>query len=224
MLVNLHRIDTNFGCSMWKVFLLATGTEEDCFYVDFFDYCPEQSASIILSLPTEDTHRYIPMYTLHILKGHMNPFTTQGYSELTKMKSHFKFQRTSEGIPFWDFQSLLKGYRVTTFWSSSAEEMIIRCMVSMTCNSWLLRHRLPSASENIKSSIWASPQQWEVSHLVEPPTTDPLLLKGAWPDCGFFRHRTFLPLPAAPSVPPFFAFIFLLKSPIPKMSAPPEKW
>lgn len=63
MLVSLHRIDMNFGYSRLKVFLLATGTEEDCFHVDLFDYFPEQSASIILSLLTEDTHRYIPMYT-----------------------------------------------------------------------------------------------------------------------------------------------------------------
>lgn len=64
-----------------------------------------------------------------------------------------------------------KGYRVITFWSSSAEEMRIRCMVSMTCNSWLLRHRFPSASENIKSSFWARPQRgisYLVGHLPAP--------------------------------------------------------
>lgn len=64
-----------------------------------------------------------------------------------------------------------KGYRVITFWSSSAEEMRIRCMVSRTCNSWLLRHRFPSASENIKSSFWARPQRgisYLVGHLPAP--------------------------------------------------------
>ena len=74
------------------------------------------------------------------------------------MKASFKFQDASESILFADCrQHCTKGYRVITFWSSSAEEMRIRCMVSMTCNSWLLRHRFPSASENTKSSIWARP-------------------------------------------------------------------
>lgn len=40
-----------------------------------------------------------------------------------------------------------------SFCSSSAEDMMMRCMVSTTCNSWLLRHRFPSASENAKSSM-----------------------------------------------------------------------
>lgn len=81
-------------------------------------------------------------------------FPIRAIPNQAKQKRASNLQLLLEWIPFWHSSHYAKGYRVITFCSRSAEEMMILCMVSMTCNSWLLRHRFPSASENIKSSIW----------------------------------------------------------------------
>lgn len=102
-----------------------------------------------------------------------------------------------------------KGYRVITFWSSSAEEMRIRCMVSMTCNRWLLRHRFPSASENTKSSIWGI--SYPTGHL---PT---LITRGGEQRAGS-AGTVPPPWPPARHIPRFLAFlILLLHTPLPQM-------
>lgn len=89
----------------------------------------------------------------------MNPFTTQDYSKPIKIKAYFRFPATLEHS-YWGLPAgLLKGYRAITFWSSSAEEMITRCMVSMTCSSWLLRHRFPSASETQRAASERGPRE-----------------------------------------------------------------
>ena len=130
-----------------------------------------------------------------------------------KWKHHSHFKMLLNQSYLWiATRHWAKGYRVITFWSSSAEEMRIRCMVSMTCNSWLLRHRFPSASENTKSSIWARPQggiSYLTGHLPTPIT------RGGDQSAGSAAPP---PWPSALHIPPFLAFlILLLHTPLPQM-------